>query len=403
VVLTPHSPTAPSPTVTEQRLHALADVPAAVPGRPRRPVDDGRVERPAPGERPDRRPLDPGVGHVLVVDVEERTDPGDEAPCSTLLAGHLARRAASVAVLDGTTAPPHRPDLVIGFTPPLEDARIAHRAAREAGARLIVVVQELLQRATYTLSDVEAERRVLRDADVVAIASETFRDAVRGYGVPDGRIGVLPDWAHVVPTWLDRRDARRALGWPQRGFLAVHAGMGPHHDPECVVEAARLAGPDVQVALVGAGPRDARVRELAAGLPNVIVAGPLDRRTRPLSLVAADVLVLTEALAPGQLSLPGELASSLAAARPVVAAAEPGSVVRAELRRAGGAGVVVPAHSALRLAEALVALRAEPTRRVAMGLAGLAHAEAELSVEGSLARFDALVDAALRRPPVAAR
>jgi len=382
VLLTPPRVPAPSPVVTGEGPHA----------------------EPVTGPSTHRR-----VGHALVVDLDHAPEPGDQTPWPGVLADHLGRRAATVDVLGTAAAPPHRPDLVVGFTPHLASAEAAARIAHRTRARLVVVVQELHRpadhpsRRAHTDRDADAravrERSVLRRASVVAITSERFRSAVRALGVPDDRIGMLPDWAHVVPAWLDRLDARRALGWPERGFIAVHTGMGPHHDPETVVAAARLAGDGLRVALVGDGVRSAAVRALAADLPHVLVTGPLDAEQRPLSLVAADALVLSECLAPGELVLPAELGSCLAAARPVVAAACPGGVAEAELARAEGASVVVPAGSPRALADALLALRADPARRVAMGLAGLAHAESHLSLRRALARFDAILDAALDAAP----
>jgi glycosyltransferase involved in cell wall biosynthesis len=84
-----------------------------------------------------------------------------------------------------------------------------------------------------------------------------------------------------------------------------------------------------------------------------------------------------------------------------VAAAAPGGVAAAELARAEGAAVIVPAGAAGRLADALMTLRADPARRVAMGLAGLAHAQSQLSLPRALARFDAILDATLTAPPAA--
>ena len=380
MLLMPHRLPVPSPVVTGNLVLTTSDVRA-------------------------RTAASPAVGHALVVDLDHAPDPGDQSPWSGVLAAHLARRAAVVHVLAATAPPPHLPELVVGFMPHLSSAEAAARIARRTGARLVVVVQELHRSPTPVIGQGRAlcvrERSVLREASVVAITSETFRAAVRAFGVPDARIGVLPDWAHVVPTWLDRLDARRALGWPERAFIAVHTGMGPHHDPDTVVEAARLAGPGVHVALVGDGARAAAVRARAADVANVHVTGALDADLRPLSLVAADVLVISESLSPGELVLPSDLGSCLAAARPVVAAADPGGVAHAELARAEGASVVVPAGAPAALAEALVALRADPARRVAMGLAGLAHAEGHLSLRRALARFDSILDAALTGSDVA--
>jgi glycosyltransferase involved in cell wall biosynthesis len=336
------------------------------------------------------------VGHALVVAAGRAHDPGDQAPYSAVLAEHLTRRAATVDVLDGTSAPARLPDLVVGFTSPLTGARTAARIARASGARLVLVVHELLRAPGSG-----GEREVLRAAVQVAVASEAFRPAVRAYGVPDPRIAILPDWAHVVPAWFDRAEARRALGWPERAFIAVHVAAGDRPDLATVVEAARRTGPQALIALVGDAPGPARPGAPPDDVPNVLVAGPLPADQRALPLVAADVVVMAEPPAADRLVLPPELASCLAAARPVVAAATPGGVAQAELARAEGAAVVVPAGAADRLAQALLDLRADPARRVAMGLAGLAHAQGQLSLSRALARFDDIVDAALSAPAAA--
>lgn len=348
---------------------------------------EGAVPRLLPLAAPRR-----ALRHAVVVDAGAPADPDDPTPCPQVLADHLMLRASAVDLLTGAGPLPRHPDLVVGFTSRPAGAGTATDLSRSCGAPLVLVVHEL------GAADAARERRALRAADVVAITSEAFRGPVRERGVADGRIAVLPDWAHVVPTWLDRREARRALGWPERAFVAVHAGMTRRQDPAVLVEAARRAGPDVLVALVGAGPRADQVRDLAAGLPNVLFTGALEAERRALTLVAADVLVLSESLGPGQLVLPPDLGSCLVAARPVVAAAVPGGVTQAELARAHGAGLVVPAGAADLVAEALLTLRADPGRRVAMGLAALAHAEVQLTLPHSLACFDGIVDAALSRP-----
>ncbi|HEY6795015.1 MAG TPA: hypothetical protein VI248_10085 [Kineosporiaceae bacterium] len=330
------------------------------------------------------------------MDVDRTLDPSDQAPYSAVLADRLAQRALTVDVLDRPSArPPHRPELVVGFLPHLAGAETAAGIADAAGARLILVVQELLQ-----VPRSRREGAVLRSAGYVAVASEAFRETVRGYGVPDVRIGLLPDWAHVVPIWLDRAEARRALGWPERAFIAVHVAAGERPDVATVLAAARRTGPDALIA-VADGTRSPRLPVPPGDVPNVLVIGALPADRRALPLVAADALVLAEPAAADRLVLPPELASCLAAARPVIAAARPGGVVQAELARAEGAAVVVPAGAADRLAQALLDLRADPARRVAMGLAGLAHAQGQLSLSGALARFDDIVDATLAAPAAA--
>jgi glycosyltransferase involved in cell wall biosynthesis len=207
---------------------------------------------------------------------------------------------------------------------------------------------------------------------------------------------MLPRWARGAPPSLDRTDARRRLGWPERGFIAVHTGaLDPAHDPVDVLDAARLLGPGRLVVIVGDGPRRASVAERASGVAAVLVNEPLPADLAPLALVASDALLVTEQADTGLLPPPGEVADYLAAGRPVVAAVPVAGTVAAELSRSAGAGIVVPPGEPGRLAGALLALHADPGRRVGMGLAGLAYADAQLSLTAVLARFDAIVDAAL--------
>jgi colanic acid biosynthesis glycosyl transferase WcaI len=196
-------------------------------------------------------------------------------------------------------------------------------------------------------------------------------------GVDDGRIDLLPPWAPSSPLSFDRADARRRLGWPGRAFVALHHGApqwsGPHADAAfTATEAAARLAPDC-----------------------LLVPTPPDEADRALALVAADVVVLTDPSTGDGLVPPDALAASLFAGRPVVAATALDGAVAAELGRTDGAGVVVRPGDADGLAEALLALRADPLRRVAMGLAAIAHAEAYLSPRAVLARFDRIVDAAL--------
>jgi hypothetical protein len=121
----------------------------------------------------------------------------------------------------------------------------------------------------------------------------------------------------------------------------------------------------------------------------------MDDERQALALVAADVLVVSEPAISPRLTLPSGPARCLSAGRPVVGAAPAWGTVANTLARASGAGLVVPPGEPARLADALLALRADPTRRVAMGLAAIAYAESQASRDSLLARFDIVVDGAL--------
>jgi glycosyltransferase involved in cell wall biosynthesis len=286
--------------------------------------------------------------------------------------------------------PTGSPDLVIGLTGLDGDAESAVRLAKRCRARLVLVVRGLRHAPSATIDE------GLRRADQVIVPSESFRQVVRARGVGADRISVLATWTQPAPGVLDRSEARRRLGWPARSFIAVHPGaMTPDHDLENLLAAATMLGPDSLVALTGDGAARARLAEQAQRLPNVLVPATLDAEHRALSLVAADVLLVSEPAVATRLAAPVELARCLSAGRPVVATAPLAGTVAAELARTDGAGLVVPPGEPARLAGALLALHADPTHRIAMGLSAIAYAEARLSPAIMAAGLDLVMDAAL--------
>ena len=162
-----------------------------------------------------------------------------------------------------------------------------------------------------------------------------------------------------------------------------------------VGQAGGLGDSDCVIAVTGSGPLRPTIAALAAKVPNVLVPGPMDAEQRALTHVAADVLLVTEPMTSPQLTAPLELARCLSAGRPVVAAAPACGTLAAVLAQTGGAGLVVPPDEPTGLAGALLTLRADPSHRVAMGLAAISYATSRLSRDVVLSRFDLVLDAAL--------
>jgi len=301
------------------------------------------------------------------------------------------------------TRPQHRPDLVVAVTPALGGAVAAARTAQRYGAQLLVVVQDLMAKAAgqsgisggVAVSGATArlEGFALRRADRVVVVSESFRPAVRAYGVPDEKIAVLPNWTHITPTEVDRDDARRSLGWARDRFVVAHTGnMGLKQDLGTVVEAARRLPAGIDVLLLGDGSQRRALETQAAGVANLRFVDPLDEATYPLALAAADLLLVNERSTVGDMSLPSKLTSYLSAGRPVLAAVAADGATAAELGRTRGAGLVVRPGDPDLLARSIVELRADEVLRTAMGRAGWQYAHARLDQGASMLRLDAVVD-----------
>ncbi|WP_088287776.1 WcaI family glycosyltransferase [Kineosporia sp. A_224] len=404
--------------------------------------------------------------HALVVGINYAPEPTGIAPYTTGLAEHLAQHAASVTVLTGVPHYPqwrvpaayrwrfrfseqsklpndagllmqrmrhyvptrqtamtraayeltflanawatrvrHAPAVVVGVTPSLGGAIAAARLARRHGAKLVIVVQDLMAKAAAqsgisgggraATATAALERYALTQADRVLVVSEAFRAQVREYGVPDERISVLPNWSHVSPTDVAGPAARAALGWPAEPFTVVHTGnIGLKQDLGNIVEAARLAraDPGLRFVIVGDGSQRSAVQHQAAGLPNVAFVDPLDTEQYPLALSAADVLVVNERPGVADMSLPSKLTSYFTSGRPVLAAVGTDGATARELARTGGAALVVAPGDPSHFVAGVRKLHADDTLCHRMGTIGRDYAERTLGYAAAMTRLDAVLE-----------
>jgi glycosyltransferase involved in cell wall biosynthesis len=165
-----------------------------------------------------------------------------------------------------------------------------------------------------------------------------------------------------------------------------------------VVEAARLlAGQsDVQILIIGDGSQRGVIADQASTVDGVMLLPPLTDTEYSLTLAAADVLLVNERPSVAHVSLPSKLTSYPAAGRPVLAAVAAEGATAAELA-SGGAGIVVEPGNPYALADAVLELRDDPTRRRHMAEAAGLYARRALGAHRSMQHLAAIVDAVL--PP----
>ncbi|WP_461038644.1 glycosyltransferase family 4 protein, partial [Streptomyces mayteni] len=266
------------------------------------------------------------------------------------------RRALYEATIlaHGLLAPPSmgRPDAVVAQVPSLAGGLLAARLARRHGAPYLPIVQDLMGaaaaqsgisgggRAAAAASAVE--RRMLRDATLVGIIHESFRERVRALGVPDDRIRLVPNWSHVAGPSTPRAETRARLGWADGRTVLLHSGnMGLKQGLDVLVETARHA-PELRIVLMGDGNQRERLVELAAGLPNVDFLPPAPEAEFPDVLAAADALVVTQRASVLDMSLPSKLTSYFVAARPVLGSVAAEGGTAQEIHRSTGGRLVPP-------------------------------------------------------------
>jgi glycosyltransferase involved in cell wall biosynthesis len=201
-----------------------------------------------------------------------------------------------------------------------------------------------------------------RLAGVVAL-NETVRGMLHSAGGRDELVAVLPDAVDPEPFEQapDRSSARRRLGLPDDGPIAVYTGhLYDYKGIAPMLDAARLL-PEVLFVLVGGWPDDVdRWRRASAEVDNVRFEGFVPNRDIPVWLAAADVCVHPHSASNEYASWtsPLKLFEYMASGRPIVATDIP---ALRNVLAADGNAVVVPADNAERLADGLQRILSDPS------------------------------------------
>jgi colanic acid biosynthesis glycosyl transferase WcaI len=289
-----------------------------------------------------------------------------------------------------------RADVIVCVVPTLLAAAYAAVLARGSRKRLVLWVQDLVLAAAGSVGvgttgsralslARRLERATVRAADRVAVCSPGFRDYLITVGADRRKIETIYNWANVDEITPRFRDVN---GGPVRFLYA--GNLGYTQGFETLVDAARIGGDGMVVEIVGAGNAAETVRRLAADAANVAVRPPVDRSDYPDLLASADVQVVIQRRVAAGANLPSKIATYLASGRPVLASID-ATTPAAELLRQSGASLLVEPESPDELAATMRRLAADAPLRTELGARGRAFAEATLSKDAALERFEALV------------
>ena len=297
------------------------------------------------------------------------------AGCAGLRAGGWFRRVDAVLAMS--------PPLTLGLTgwvvglvrraPLIFNVQdVFPDAAVRTGAitnRSVITVARWLERASYGR------------AKAVTVLSEDLGANVRGKLAPGvrERVHVIPNFVdtdQIRPT--DRMTAYRAeLGIGDEPVVLYAGNVGFSQSLELVLAAARVC-PEITFVINGDGVARHELKIAASAMTNVRFAGyqPIERLAEVLATGDVHVVPLKPGL--GDVSVPSKTYSSLAAARPVVAAIDAGTEIRRMLA-AAGAGVSVDPDSPELFVAAIRALVGDPDGRARMGESGRAWVERNAS------------------------
>jgi len=264
----------------------------------------------------------------------------------------LTALSFAIGALPASLAVGYRPDVVLGFSPPVFMAAAAAVLARRWNVPWLLNVKDLFTEsilssgllargsaAASTLSRIE--RAVYRDAARIVVNARGFAETLKEMDVPADRLTMIPDWADgdfIRP--MPRENAVRTEWGIEDRFVILYSGsLGYSSNLETAIDAmARLQDArEAALVIVGEGVKKSALEARAAtlGLDNVIFR-PLQPRGRvPEVLAAADLSLVTLSETGGRVSTQGKLYSLLAAGRPVLAIAPVGNDARRIVDEAG--------------------------------------------------------------------
>lgn len=337
------------------------------------------------------------------VEVKRFWAPASPGPLGRLLAWNVYTLGALVNLLSV-----RRGDVLFLRTPPLQLGFPAFWARALRGARVLVNVQDIhpdlaiesgLLRNPAGIRFAKAlERWVYGLADRIVVISDGFARNLRAKGVPEAKLDVLPNWVDtgfLRPGPKDNAVSRRH-GLQDR-FVVMYSGTISISSDRALGRmleaAASFAGePDVVFVVVGEGLRKEAVREKAAalGLANVLFLPFVPYPELPDLLASSDVLLVPLDKDKSDLSVPSKLYTFLAAGRPVLGLAAPGSEV-AELLRSNRCGLAAPPDDPAAIASAVRELARSPERRRELGANARRYVEAGFAKDKVLGAFDALL------------
>ena len=289
-------------------------------------------------------------------------------------------------------------------TPPLFTAAAGALYARAKGAAYVVNVADRWPASAVELGALRNRRAI---ATAEALERWVYRRADLILSPTEGiaaTLAQLPEAAgksrRVWPVVdLDRFDLGSPAPRDDRAPLRVlYAGtVGLAHGLDVLVEASRLAGPEVvRTTIAGGGADGARIRQLTGerGVSNVemldVVAADrvpaLYRESDASAVLLRDLPIFAGAL-------PTKMLEGMAAGRPLLLSAR-GEAAR--FVEASKAGLVVPPGDAAGLAAAIRRLHREPELRRSLGTAGRAYAEAHFGRRRAAQEWGAQLEAAVR-------
>jgi glycosyltransferase involved in cell wall biosynthesis len=265
--------------------------------------------------------------------------------------------------------------------------RLAARRARVP----VVLTSEMAADVWKSRWQLALDRKLARGTDAVVGNSQAVVDFYRAAGIPDAKLVRIDSGIPLAsPPAIDPAATRAALGVAPDAKVLLFAGrLAPQKAVDDLIAALDLlqhVRPGVVTWIAGDGPERPRLEGLARAFDlggRVRFLG--HREDVPALLAAADALVLPSRFE----GLPNVVLEAMAAGKPVVATAAPGT---AELVVDGETGRLVPVGVPRELARALRAVVDDPALAARLGAGGRRRVEAHYDAAAMIAAYADLYD-----------
>lgn len=316
---------------------------------------------------------------------------------------HEASFTATSLLRAMATTNANRPDVLIVITPPLALSLAAMALARIWKIPYVQHVPDLQPDAAVDLGMLQPgritamlygiERMGYRNAALASTLTETMREKIISKGIATDKVVLFSDWARSelfsVPATGGGASFRRSAGLADDDLLVVHAGnMGVKQGLEVILGAAELSRGErkIKYLLIGDGSVREHLQERARSmsLDNVKFM-PLLPDSQFLDMLAAsDISLVTQQKSVADIVFPSKVITLSSSARAVIASVSKGSEVARVLKEADAGELVAPEDPSS-LHDAIMALRADQSRRMTLGANGRKFAERFWHKENTLA------------------
>lgn len=259
----------------------------------------------------------------------------------------------------------------------------------DAAFRLGILKSGMAGNALY-----KVESFLLFKASRVSTITEAMKKRIVAKGIPEEKVWLFPNWSDInfIKPMPRENSFRKELGLNQDMCVLMYAGnMGEKQGLELILDAANSLREDkrLKFILIGSGAARGRLESKAKKLNLTSVSFlPVQPWERvPEMLAAGDIHLVVQKREAADIVMPSKLTNILAAGKPSVATADPGTALYETLSN-HKAGVVVPPENTELFVSGLVQLIDSPELREEMGKNARNYAEQYIDKEQILLDFE---------------